>query len=138
MEEHKQTKEGDKRDQKNMLEWTVFALSLLLVLGILAYWTYQAVTQKPGKPDLYIISIPDPSEHNPYRYHLSVHNAGGETAENVRVELSMQKDGQEVEKGELQVAFLPKEGRREGWISFSSDPARADTVIARVVSYEKP
>lgn len=125
-------------DQKSWLEWAVFGLSLLLVLTILGYLGYKAYTQQPSTPDLYVEYRHDPSPHSPYRYHVAVHNKGGETAEAVQIELVLQQAGQEVEKAEMQIDFSPQKSIREGWVSFSKDPAKADSVVARVVSYKRP
>jgi uncharacterized protein (TIGR02588 family) len=43
-----------------------------------------------------------------------------------------------IEKAELQLPFVPTSSKREGWVIFSKDPAKADTVIGRVVSFKKP
>ncbi|MBF9254444.1 hypothetical protein I2I11_14160 [Pontibacter sp. 172403-2] len=125
-------------DQKNWLEWAVFGLSLLLVLTILVYLGYKTYTQKPATPDLYVEYQPDPSPHSPFRYHVSVHNTGGKTAEVVQVEMVLWQGGEEMEKAEMQIDFAPQKSKREGWVLFSKDPALADSVVARVVSYKQP
>lgn len=123
---------------KNALEWSVFAFSLLLVLAIIGYLSYKTITHEISPPDLVLEYTPDPSEHAPYRYHVIILNAGGETAEEVNIELSLEKGGEELEAAELQVPFSPKGSRREGWVNFKTDPAEADTIIARVMSYKRP
>jgi uncharacterized protein (TIGR02588 family) len=125
-------------DDKNALEWSVFGISLLLVLGIVAYLGYQTYTDKPSTPDLVVEYFPDPSEHAPQRYRVVVHNRGGETAEQVQIELSIEKGGEETDHAELNIAFAPKASKREGWVNFKEDPTQADTLIARVVSYKRP
>lgn len=130
--------EQEWEDKKSWLEWVVFAISLLLVAGILAYWGYQTYTDVPSSPDIYVEKKADPSPYNPHRYHVVIHNKGGETAETVIVEVALQQDGKDLEKAELEVAFAPKESKREGWVNFNADPASADSVVTRVVSYKKP
>lgn len=116
----------------------MFAISLLLVLGIVAYLGYQAYTDKPATPDLVVVYFHDPSEHAPQRYRVVVHNRGGETAEEVQIELSLERGGEEMESAQLSIAFAPKESKREGWVNFKEDPSQADTLVARVVSYKRP
>lgn len=125
-------------DKKNYLEWTVFVISFLLIVAILCYLVYQVYTKKEESPDIYTEYWADPSEHNPYRYLVILYNRGGQTAETVTVELAVKQGGKDVEKAELQIPFVPKASKREGWVNFSEDPSRADTIEARVISYKKP
>lgn len=132
--------EGDEeyKDKKNWLEWAVFGVGLGLTLVILGYLVYKASTNNSGPPELYVEYFPEPGRYEPHRYHVILHNEGNETAESVTVEITLEKGGEELEKAELDVDYCPKESTREGWVSFNSNPAEADTIKARVVSYEKP
>jgi len=133
-----QHQERHPEDEKNLLEWMVFALSLLMVLGILGYLVYQVAVYEEGSPDLAITYVQDPAEHAPHRYLLRIKNDGQETAEEVKVEMVLQRAGEELERAELSLPYLPKQSAREGWVIFTQDPAVADTLYARVVSYKRP
>ena len=126
------------KDQKNLLEWAVFWLGLALLLSIFAYLGYQVYSHKPSPPEILVEYWPEPSEAQPNRYHVVVRNTGGETAESVLVELVLEQGGEEVEKAELQLTYVPQESKREGWVNFSQKPAAGGTVSARVASYQKP
>ncbi len=138
MSNGKEAKHHNAEDKKNWLEWAVFAVSLLLVLAILTYLAYQVYYRKPSSPDLSVQSIADPTAHDPYRYHITVYNKGGATAEEVIVELIVEKENIALERSELQLPFLPQESKREAWVSFRRDPTQADTLLARIMSYKKP
>jgi|SRR5690606_33670746 len=125
-------------DKKNALEWIVFSLSLLLISGILGYLIYQSILYEPGTPDVVVTFKSDPSPNSPFRYHVSVENKGQETAEEVNIEMVLEKDGQALEIATLQIPYSPKKSIREGWLNFSINPAMADTLYSRVVSYKKP
>lgn len=116
----------------------MFGISLLLVLSILAYLSYQAYTDKPSSPDLVVEYFPDASPNAPYRYRVVVHNRGGETAEEVQIELAVEIEGEQVESADLSIDFAPKASKREGWVNFKADPQQADTLVAWVVSYKRP
>ncbi|HLT09167.1 MAG TPA: hypothetical protein VK014_16680 [Cyclobacteriaceae bacterium] len=126
------------QDEKNLLEWIVFSLSLLMIVSILGYLIYHASIYEPGSPDLNITYVHDPSEHAPHRYFLRIKNDGLETAEEVQIEMVLEQEGGVLEVAAMSLPYLPKLSAREGWVVFSKDPAMADTLYARVVSYKKP
>ncbi|EJF10078.1 MULTISPECIES: hypothetical protein [Pontibacter] len=139
-QENKQSQVGraGEDDDKNALEWTVFVVSLLLVLSILAYLSYQTYIDVPSTPDLVVRYYPDPTDNAPQRYRVEVYNEGGETAEEVQIELTLEKGGEVLESAQLNIAFAPKNSMREGWVNFKEDPMQADTLAARVMSYKRP
>ncbi|MEJ8803841.1 hypothetical protein [Pontibacter sp. H249] len=138
--EKRDDKPGDNgaKDKKNWLEWAVFGISLTLVLALLGYLVYHVFTDNPSSPDLQVEAVADPSELSPFRYHITIYNRGGTTAEEVLVELALEKDGAAIETADLHLPFAPQESKREAWVSFSKDPSQADTLVSRVVSYKKP
>ncbi len=126
------------KDPKNLLEWGVFFMGLLLVIGIFAYLGYQTYHYKPSSPELTVELRPEPTKAQPYRYHLVVRNTGGETAESVEVEVVMHEGGAVKESAVLQLMYVPQESEREGWVNFSQKPASDSDLSARVSSYQKP
>ena len=131
-------KSSEEEFQKNKLEWSVFAVSSLLLLGLIAYLCYETFTHKPSPPDLEVSYSKDSSKHNPFAYKIYLKNNGEETAEDVMIEASVLKADSVLEKSELQIAFSPKRSKREGWINFSINPAEADSINVKVMSYKKP
>ncbi|TPE46392.1 hypothetical protein [Pontibacter mangrovi] len=129
---------NDIKDRKNWFEWLVFSVGLLLVLSIIGYLVYQTYHRKTSSPDLVAESYPDPSRYAPYRYRVVLHNKGGETAEQVKLEVEVQVGGEAIETADLDFPFAPQESMREGWVNFDKDPTLADTVKVKVVSYKRP
>ena len=129
---------GEEKDIKNWFEWTVFGLSLILVLAILGYLGYKVYHHSETPPEIVTQVWPSPSENTPNRYQVLVENKGGTSAEEVRVQVSIRRGGQELEKAELHIAFVPQESKREGWVVFEHAASQADSVVARVISFEKP
>jgi uncharacterized protein (TIGR02588 family) len=131
-------KEESNDGKKNILEWTIFGISLLLIIAVLCFLVYETATHKPSPPDVLVTYTPSPSENTPYRYHLTIENTGDETAEDVIIELVLRSGGQAIEKSEVQLPFLPQGSKKESWVSFINDPATADSVLAKVVSFKRP
>lgn len=124
--------------EKNRLEWSVFGVSLLLLFGLLAYLVTGVFKNGPGTPDLKLSYRFDPSPGNQNRYQVIVENVGDETAEDVIIEASLGRPGNEPEKSELQVVFAPKKSVRKGWVVFSGQRGTSDTLRLRIMSYKKP
>jgi uncharacterized protein (TIGR02588 family) len=131
-------KQGKGRKKKNWLEWSVFGVSLLLVLAVLGYLSYMVITHVPSPPDLYVEGKHEPSNKAPNRYQIKLFNKGGETAEHVLIELTLERDATAVEKAKLEIQFAPQNSERVGWVEFTENITPTDIIKARVVSYNKP
>ena len=66
-----------------------------------------------------------------------VTNGGGRTAEGLRVEIALIRDGQDVEVADVTFAFVPRASHREAWALFRNDP-RQFRIDARAIGFEKP
>ncbi len=128
----------NKEEKKNFLEWAVFAIGLLLVLSVVSYLGYKTFTYEPTPPEIEVNYWADPSEGAPFRYAIEVSNNGGETAEEVTVELVQKTGDATIETAALKLSFVPRDSKREGWLNFHQDPKMADTLLVRVVSYKRP
>lgn len=131
-------KSNNQEFKKNKLEWSVFGVSTLLLLGLISYLCYEAFTHQPSPPDLEVNYSKDSSKRNAFAYKILLQNHGEETAEDVMIEACMMRSDSVIERSELQIAFSPKRSKREGWINFSIDPATADSIHVKVMSYKEP
>ncbi len=123
---------------KNWLEWVVFTVGLALVAGVLGYLVYDGLTMGDAPPDIEVRLGTPEQRGASFIVPVSVTNRGDTTAEGVAIEVVQQRgDGQEGERGEFEVAFLPRRATREGWVTFKTDPRRTP-LTARVLGYEKP
>lgn len=125
------------RVRKNWLEWSVFGVGLVLVTCTLGFLIYDGATSRDEPPQLSVeLGTPEKrGEH--FVVPLTVKNTGGQTAEGVTVEVTLESDGGRAERGEFSVAFLPRGGKREGFVTFRADP-RSGRLVPRVLGYEKP
>jgi uncharacterized protein (TIGR02588 family) len=127
-----------KKLEKNWLEWAVFVVGLVLVLSALVYLAYDGATLGDAPPRLEVrTGTPEQQPHS-YVVPVSVINHGDQTAEGVQIEVILLQGGEEKERSEFSVAFVPRGSTREGWVAFQTDPRAAEQIKARVLGYEKP
>ena len=125
-----------KRD-KHPLEWTVFGVSLILVLGTVGFLAWDAAQGEDSPASLSVeTGTPEP-RGGAWAVPVTVHNEGDETAEGVRVEVTLEAPGTQVETADFEAAYVPRRSKREGWVTFRSDPARG-RLSGRAVGYENP
>ena len=122
--------------KKNALEWTVFGLGLVLVMLTLGYLIREVVTTGSKLPELVVnLGPPRPVTHG-FQVPVTVVNRGDQVAEGVSVMITLATKT-EREEAVLNIAFLPHQSRREGWVTFRSDPGNGDLQVGPVV-YASP
>lgn len=132
----KKSRENPDRNIKNALEWSVFGVSCLLILLVLAYLVVDALRTRDPDPNLEtkITSI----EKQPDRtvVELLVTNRGGSTAADLSVQLVADFPS---EKKETEIAFdfLPRNGTRRARVEFLSNET-ARSVTPAIHSYREP
>jgi uncharacterized protein (TIGR02588 family) len=127
-----------KRLEKNWFEWIIFSVGLVLVLATLGYLAYDAATITDAPPTLEARAGASLERPHNFIIPVTLINHGDQTAEGVLVEVVLESGGQEKERGEMTIAFLPRRSRREGWVAFQTDPRNVERIKARVMGYEKP
>lgn len=122
---------------KNWFEWTVFGISAVLVLGTLVFLVRDASTARTP-PDVIVElgeAVPGTAGH---RLPLQIINRGGETAQDIHVEVVMESGTGEKETADVVIAFLPRGSRREAWVTFRGDPRSSKNIEARALDYQVP
>jgi len=128
-------KQAGKKIEKNWLEWCVFGVGLVLVLGTLGFLAYDGAKTGDG-PARIEIELGEPEAGGEgFVVPVIVSNRGDSTAGDVQIEVTL--EGGAAERGEFSIAFLPRRSTREGVVTFHTDP-RAGRLRARVLGYEKP
>jgi uncharacterized protein (TIGR02588 family) len=124
--------------RKNWLEWLVFGCGVLLVLGTVGFLARDAM-REDAKPADVIVRLGRPrAGAERHAIPVTVINVGGEAATGVRVQVALERDGTEIERAELEIPFLPRGARREGWVTFGGASGPDDRVRAAAVGYERP
>jgi uncharacterized protein (TIGR02588 family) len=122
--------------QKNWLEWTIFAAGLTLVVGVLAFLIYDAMTLGDTPPAMQLQVGAPAQQAGHFVVPVAVTNNGDQTAEGVLVEVTLEY-GTEQEQAQFEVAFLPRGATGEGWAAFETDPSTGQ-LKARVIGYATP
>jgi uncharacterized protein (TIGR02588 family) len=124
-------------DPASPWEWAVAALGLLLIVGVIGYMAYYAVTAQPGPPR--IIAVRESIEPNGEGYLVTVRiaNHGTSTAAALQIEGKLLEAGRTVETSEATIDYVPRRSERKAGLMFSRDPARYRLVI-RPMGYTEP
>jgi uncharacterized protein (TIGR02588 family) len=122
---------------KNRLEWSVFAVGLVLVLGTLGFLVRESLVAAGGTPDVVArLGLPKASSGG-FMVPVEVSNVGNGTAEDVKVTVVLELPDAEPEEAELDIAFLPRDSRRDGWVTFQNDPGRGSLRLGPI-AFEVP
>ena len=124
--------------QKNWFEWSVFGVGLVLVVATLSYLAYDAATLGDAPPSIEVRMGDTLQRPHNFIVPVTLVNHGDQTAEGVTIEVVLESGGEEKERSEFAVAFLPRRSTREGWVAFQTDPRTVQQIKARVLGYEKP
>ena len=122
---------GEGQRRRSAAEWTTLAVSIFLILGLLALVTYVSMT---GGDDLPIVEagpLPAEMRHEGESYYLpvAVTNRGGRTAEEVVVEAEVAGRDGSSEASEFTLDFLAGGETREGTAVFATDPSAGELTI---------
>lgn len=131
VDEQNSTEQTSKSPAKNALEWSVFALSLTLILATLGFLGLQS-KQLTGSPPRLEVTLGEPVRAGEnVLIPVKVENRGATTAESVEVEV---RHG--AQTSQFSLGFVPRRGERSGWVSFRA-PVRKSALKTRVLGYEQ-
>lgn len=127
-----------KAPQKNWLEWSVFAVGLALLLAIVGYLGYRAISDGRDPAALHVeVGAPWSPEDAPAVHVVSVtvRNDGGQSAAEVDVEVIL--PGDPPERSELTFDHVPHGSSRSGALTFERRPEPGQLRV-RVLGYLEP
>lgn len=124
------------RLDKNVLEWSVFAVALLLVLATFGYLLREALVTGSGPPDIAVTLGPSRAGSGGHLVPVTAENRGAETAEEVQITVRLERAGGP-EEVVLLLPYLARGARRSGWVTFHSDPATG-TLRVGGVAFQSP
>ena len=121
---------------KNALEWTVFGVSLAVIAAVVGVLLHEYLTNDRTPATIVVTAGRAVEAGGGYTVPVEVRNDGNRTAEDVRIEATLQWTGGR-ETGEAVLPYVPYRSQRRAWIAFSRDP-RAGTLEVRVRGYREP
>ncbi|MGH7580399.1 MAG: hypothetical protein ACREM9_09535 [Gemmatimonadales bacterium] len=122
---------------KNRLEWVVFGVGMVLVLATLGFLVRESVVGDSGPPEI-VANLGAPrASRSGYLVPVEVSNVGRTTAEDVLVPIFLKLPDGTREEAELNIAFLPRDSKRNGWVSFRGDPEQGKLEVG-AIAFEVP
>jgi uncharacterized protein (TIGR02588 family) len=121
---------------KNLLEWTVFGISTVLVLTIVALLANAALRIKEGPARLRAETGPAVAENGWFRIPVTITNDGERVASNVDVQVRIGSGAQQREAG-FSIDFVPRGATRKGAVSFKGAQMPTD-IECEVLGYVEP
>lgn len=128
--------DSDTPRTKNPLEWTVFGISLMLVLATLGLLLAAALHVGNGPAKLTITTGEAQLMDGRTIIPVIVKNDGGEVAENVEVKVTL-GEGAGLQEAGFTLDFIPRGAERKGVVSFTAENGRSKPV-ASIVGYGTP
>ena len=124
---------------KNWLEQTLFVAGCVLTAGTFVLLGYQAWWMPEAQPPQLAVKL-DAPEHVPegVAVPVTVVNRGGQTAENVEVEITARADGRQVASGTVTFAFVPTGAQRKGRVVFAVAISPESAFAVQSVGYQLP
>ncbi|MGY1827701.1 MULTISPECIES: hypothetical protein [unclassified Blastococcus] len=125
------------RERTTAGEYALGTLGGLLVLVLLAFVGFEAVTDAGAAPDLAVSVTAVEPRGEGWAVSFRVENTGDRTAEQLEVSGSITRDGREVEESSTTIAYVPPDSHRSGALLFSEDP-RGGRLEVRPAGYASP
>ena len=121
---------------KNLLEWTVFGVSVALIGLVVGLLLHEHLTTGDGPADIALTLGAPVAAGGRYAVPVEVRNGGDTTAEDVHVQVALTGGGEE-ETSEVTLPYVPYRSQRRAWVTFSRAPASGG-LAARVLGYREP
>ena len=119
------------------IEWAAAIISTILVLAMLAYTFYHAISNGSVPPVITVQADSVLDAGSGYVVMFSATNAGDETAAAVQISGELMRDSVAVEESTATLDYVPSRAVRAGGIMFSKDP-RMYRLELRATGFSRP
>ena len=131
--------DGTEQRGRSAAEWTTLAISIILIVGLVALVTYVSINGGNEPPIVEAKPLPAEMRHEGESYYLpvTVTNRGGRTAQEVLIQAELVGSDGSSEETDFTLDFLAGGETREGTVVFTADPSTGELTIA-VASFQSP
>jgi len=127
----KPPKAGNIENRKaHWIEWATGAVSALLVMILVGWIGYHAVTQGNGPPDLSVTIVSSAGRAQGYLVMFDVENTGDRTAATVVVRGEISAKDDVIETVETTLDYVPARSKARGGLIFRNDPEGRSRIAA--------
>lgn len=124
------------KNSKNLLEWAVFIVASILVVGALCFLMGEIYRNKQAPAKLRVELKEPMVEGGWIRYPIHIINDGNQVAENVSVQVTLERASVK-ESATMNISFVPSKTTRRGSVAFKGN-ILPERVECDVLSYEEP
>jgi uncharacterized protein (TIGR02588 family) len=119
------------------LEWVVATISSVIVIALVGFILYEAITRTGREPDFRFTIEKGVEMADGYAVEIEIHNDGHVTVSDVQIEGIATPEGGESETSTVTLDYLPAESSTKVGLGFSGamDP---EQVRLRVIGYTYP
>jgi len=120
--------------KKNLLEWTVFGISVALIATVAGLLLHEHFTSGDRPADLVIVVGQVEASGQGFAVPLDLRNNGDSSAEDVQISVTLQSVPPE--QSDVTIPYVPYRSVRRAWVIFSREPGTA-RLDARVIGYRE-
>ena len=132
------TKQGpSETEEPTWLEWATGTISAMLVLGMISWVAWQAMTEEEQEPKFAIVVTDKSAVEGGYRVTFDVSNTATKTASAVVVRGEILDGSNPVESADVTFDYVPAGSKSSGAVLFSQDPGTRSLKI-RAIGYTDP
>lgn len=124
-------------DDPSWIEWATGLLSGVLVIAMIGWVAWEAMTEDPRPPEFTVTATSRQMTPGGYRVTFDIANNAMQTASAVVVRGEIVEGGQAVEDADVTFDYVPAQSKAKGALFFSRDPG-ASEVRLRALGYTTP
>lgn len=127
------------RKGRTTVEWITLGISVMIIASLVGLISYLYVSGGSTPAIIEVKPQFDQIRKVQDRYYVPVEitNVGGETAEEVTVQISLESANGQTESAEVTIDFLAGQDRANATVAFGEDPSQGEVTVD-VVSYLEP